>query len=77
MDFGILADLIRDYWYIFVAFGVVLFAGVIGYFIYIEWNIFVMPLIHDTFSNLTIDFSSFGSSQNLTEVCKEVCTCPI
>lgn len=45
MSLDTIADIFRDYWYIFIILGLLIFGALLGYVLYVQYGVYVEPLI--------------------------------
>lgn len=63
-----LADIIRDWWFIFVGLGILALAGLFGFVLYLQWDVWIAPM----FQNMSMSFTA--PNINLSNLCNCNCT---
>lgn len=71
-----LASIIEDYWWVLVIVGAVILAGILVYFLYIQWGVYVEPFLRSRAYNATksiMDYNYTELIERLPDYCN--CTC--
>jgi len=78
MNLDHIADIFRDYWYLFIVAGAIVLCALIGYVLYVQYGVYLEPLIKSFTEKKTqalIDYNYTDAINVMKNKFNCTCTC--